>query len=311
VATQVIPIQSGERASGVARGFGGVETAAFAVVAHAVDVFATGHIGLAGHQAAVGKLAHAQRVGQLHPFHGVYVHAEVPLVHLLGLYAQQQGVKAGHHQALNVVGIAVLQGLPNRIAQAGHLGVAGPVKLGQRFVRLLGVALGVVGHVGPVNAAHVFTPAQNLAHKTFHRLQRRMAIVKSCLCRSQHLTWVDQLQVERTRQVRVIQPNFAFPHGVLVKPKAGQAVCDEFVQCHQRLCTRDGPTKLRDRAGVVREFVVDQTHHVLGDGVGCDASGQGQHARTLFAKAAAVVGIKVPLAANGFFAFHQNAIFLA
>ena len=62
---------------------------------------------------------------------------------------------------------------------------------------------------------------------------------------------------------------------------------------------------------MVSQRVIHQAHHVLGDGIGCDACGWGQHARTLFAKATSVVGIKVPLAAYGFFALHQNAIFLA
>ena len=60
---QVIPIQGGKRAGFVAGRFCGVEFAAFAMVAHSVDVFAAGHIGFAGHQAAIGKLTHAQSVG--------------------------------------------------------------------------------------------------------------------------------------------------------------------------------------------------------------------------------------------------------
>ena len=60
---QVIPIEGSERAGFVAGRFSGVEFAAFAMVAHSVDVFTAGHIGLAGHQAAISKLAHAQCVG--------------------------------------------------------------------------------------------------------------------------------------------------------------------------------------------------------------------------------------------------------
>ena len=173
-------------------------------------------------------------------------------MYLFGLHSQQQSVKPGHHQTLDVVRVAVLQRLCDGIAQARHVGVARPVKLGQWFVRLLGVALGVVGHVGPVNAAHVFTPAQNLPHKTFHRLQWRMALMKGCLCRSQYLAWVEQFQVQSRRQVRVVQPHFAFPHRVLVQPKTGQSVGDKFIQRHQCLRACDGPAKLRNRARVVR-----------------------------------------------------------
>ena len=67
VPNQVVPIQGGNGAGLVSGRLRWVISAAFAVVAHAVDVFPTCYIGLAGHQATVGELAHAKRVGKFHP----------------------------------------------------------------------------------------------------------------------------------------------------------------------------------------------------------------------------------------------------
>ena len=128
---QVIPIQGGERASRFTCGQGWIEFAAFAVVAHAVDVFATGHIRLAGHHAAIGKLAHAQGGGQLHPFHSIYVNTQIPFMDFFGRDAQKQRIQARDHQALDVVGIAVLQSLMDGVAHASHVCFASPIKRGQ------------------------------------------------------------------------------------------------------------------------------------------------------------------------------------
>ena len=151
-------------------------------------------------------------------------------MHRFGLNAQQQGVKPCHHQTLNVVRIAMRQGLRDGVAQAGHVGLAGPVKLGQWRVGLHGIALSIVGHVRPINAAHVLTPAQDLAHKTLHCLEGRVALAKRILCRRDHLPGVEQLQIQSAGQMRVVEPQLALPHRILVQAKAGQPVGDEVGQ---------------------------------------------------------------------------------
>ena len=130
MSVQVIPIECGEGASRISCGQGWIEFAAFAVVAHAVDVFATGHIRLAGHHATIGKLAHAQGVGQLHPFHGIDINAQIPFMDFFGRNAQQQCVKTSDHQTLDVVGIAVFQSLMDGVAHASHVCFARPIKRG-------------------------------------------------------------------------------------------------------------------------------------------------------------------------------------
>ena len=67
VPDQVMPIQGSERACALTGRVCRVIAAAFAMIAHAVNVFATGDIRLARHQPTVGKLADADGDGPLHP----------------------------------------------------------------------------------------------------------------------------------------------------------------------------------------------------------------------------------------------------
>lgn len=83
MADQEVPIQRGHGAGVRAGAHFGLVTAAFAIVAHAVDVLAAGHIRFAGEATAVGVQGHAQGVGRFHPFHGVHVHGAVPGADLL------------------------------------------------------------------------------------------------------------------------------------------------------------------------------------------------------------------------------------
>ena len=159
LAVEEVPVQ-GVEGAGVAAAAGFlVVVAALAVVAHAVEVGGARHVGLGGEQAAVGKLAHAHGVGQLDPLEGVDVDAQIPAVHFGRIKAGEQREVADHHEALDVVGVGVLEGLAHRLGEAAHLGLAGPEPGGQRAVVAEGVGLGVGGHAGPVDAAHVFAPA--------------------------------------------------------------------------------------------------------------------------------------------------------
>ena len=86
---QKIPIQSGERTGIVSGGFAGFIAAAFAVIAHAIDVVTGGGVGFGGHDAAVAVLAHAERVRQRYPVDGVDEHRHMPLMEFAGYDAQQ------------------------------------------------------------------------------------------------------------------------------------------------------------------------------------------------------------------------------
>jgi len=118
-------------------------------------------------------------------------------MHLLRLDPEQQGIQAGHHQALDVVRIAMAQGLREGIAQAGHVGFAGPVKTGQGSLRGQRIVVGVFRHLGPVDAAHEFAPAQDLPNKALDRRQGRIPCPVSVLSRLHDLPGAQQLEVHR------------------------------------------------------------------------------------------------------------------
>ena len=165
VAGEEVPVKRRERAGVFAQRLRRVESAALAVRAHAVEILAAGRIGLARHQAAVGVLAHAERIRQLDPLDGVDVDGQVPGVQLARCDAQPQRVQAGDHQALDVVRIAVRERGADRVGQACHRHVAAPVERRQRLVRVERVEVEEAGHARPVDPAHVFAPAEDLAHE--------------------------------------------------------------------------------------------------------------------------------------------------
>ena len=278
VVHQEVPVQRGERAGAVARALGGVVAAALAVRAHALDVLAGGHRGFAGHQAAVGVLAHAQRVRQLHPLDGIDVDRQVPGMHLLRLHAEHQREQAGDHQPLDVVGVAVPQRLPDRVAQAGHVGVASPVPARQVLVRVQRIEFGIGGHARPVDAAHVLAPAEDLAHEAFHAGQRCGARAVCGHGGVDHPAGPQQLQVQRCAQVRVVQPGLARPHRVLVAAEQGQSLADESLQRHERLCPRHRPGEVVQPAGVRGEARFDQRDHLARDGIGLEHRTRGVEA---------------------------------
>ena len=89
VAGVEMPVQTVERATVVARLVGRIVAAPAAVRSHLLHVVGRGGIGLGPDDAPIGELAHAARVGDLHPLDGVEIDAQVPLVHLIaGMDAQ-------------------------------------------------------------------------------------------------------------------------------------------------------------------------------------------------------------------------------
>ena len=86
------------------------------------------------------------------------------------------GYRAGALQPLDVVGVAVVQGLAQGVAQAGHVGLACPEPAGQGLVGVQRVVFQGLGHAQPVHPAHVLAPAQDLAHEAFHGGNVRMAV---------------------------------------------------------------------------------------------------------------------------------------
>ena len=72
-----------------------------------------------------------------------------------------------------MVGIGLPPRVADRLAQAVHGRLARPVEGGQLARRLQRVRLGIGGHLQPVDAAHVFAPAQDLPHEPLDGVKRR------------------------------------------------------------------------------------------------------------------------------------------
>ena len=302
-----IPVERGERAGLGARGFLGIVAAALAGIAHPVEIGTRRAVGLGCHHAAVGKLTHAERVGQLHPLDSVDVDSEVPLVHLPGLHAEEEREQAGHHQPLDVMGIAMLERLADGVPEAVHVGVAGPVESGQRSVGPEGVAVDILRHELPVDAADVLPPADHLPDETLRGLERRLPFSPGPLGAGDDVTGVEQLHVERLRDPRVVEPGLTGPDGVLVAAKRGEAVGEKVVQRRAGFEGRHRPVELGKAAWMAGEPRVHQVDDAAGDRVGGEASRRRQHARPLLRKCAAVLGVEVPLAPSGLAVVHEHA----
>ena len=280
------------------------------VVAHAVQVGRARDIGLGGQQAAVGKLAHAQGVGQLDPLEGVDVDAEVPAVQGLRIQPDQQREVADDHQALDVVGVGVLERLADGARQAGHAGATRPEPLGQRQPVPEVVALVVAGHVRPVDPAHVLAPAQDLADEALRGGQGRTALAPRVFRCVDDLARLQHLHVQGEGQQRVKEPAGALAQGVLEVAEMGQGVLDEGRQVRAGLVGVQWPGQaiglrvaergdasvddgLPEFAVVVRRTPVCGLWRLAGPGL-------------------AVVGVEVPLATLGLaVGGHQHAMLAA
>ena len=77
--------------------------AAFAMVAHAVDIRATAGIGLGGQHSAIGIQRHTNHVGHHDPLGCVDETIPHPLSELLGVGTGDEGKVAEHHESFNVM----------------------------------------------------------------------------------------------------------------------------------------------------------------------------------------------------------------
>ena len=297
MALQKIPVERGEGTRVRAGRLRRIEAAPRAVVAHALDVFAGRDVGLGGEVAAVRVLRHADDVGQLDPLHRIDVDRQIPLVHPTRLHPEHQGVEPRDHQPLDVVGVAELKRLPDRVAQAGHLGVTRPEKRRQRAGRAEGVDRRVVRHAQPVDAAHEFPPTQDLADKPLRARQRRPAGAVGRLRRRHDLARIEQLEIQRGRQTRVVEPGLALPHGVLMAAKIRQPPVDKIRQGPPRLRRRHRPVEGVQAPRMLRETSLHQREHLPRGRVGGKSGRRGHHARPRLRETLAVVLVVVPLAA--------------
>ena len=90
-------------------------------------------------------------------------------------YAEQQREQACHHETLYVVRIAVLERLADDILQAVHVRFAVPEESGQGCIGLERIPLEIARHLRPVETAHEFAPAEDLAHEPLDGSDRGIA----------------------------------------------------------------------------------------------------------------------------------------
>ena len=263
-----IPVEHREGAGIRAAGRLRLVAAAPAGVAHAVDIGSGGAVGLGGHHTAVGILAHAECVGQFHPLHGIDIHRQIPAVDLLRPHPHEHGKQAGHHQPLNVVGVAISQCLAEGIPQTVHLRGGRPEKLGQRSIGPEGVAGFILRHEVPVDAAHILAPANHLPDEPLGSLQGHPSLAPAPLGRGHHIARIEQFQIHAGRQPGVVEPGFTGPDGVLIAAKVGQSVDEKIMQRLAGLPRLHGPVEIGEAAGVCGKAHLHQIDHPLRGGVG-------------------------------------------
>ena len=65
---------------------------------------------------------------------------------------------------------------------ANHVGLGRPVHLRQRACGRKMIALRIVRHLGPVDAAHIFAPPEDLPDETLDRIERREPLEPCDFC---------------------------------------------------------------------------------------------------------------------------------
>ncbi len=156
-------------------------------------------------------------------------------MHLVGPDAEQQRKQAEHHEALDVVRIGVVDQLPDGVAQAGHLRLAGPHEGRHLQIGIQRVQLRIGRHLAPVDAADELPPTQDLANEALHGIERRRTPGKRFERGRDGLARIEQVQVQDAGQPAVIEIGLTREHGVLIAAETGQPVLDEIGEGGLRL----------------------------------------------------------------------------
>ena len=205
----------------------------------------------------------------------------------------------------------MLQALANGGLHAGHVCLACPVPSRQVARVAVVVGFGHVGHVQPIHAANELAPAQHLANEALDAGQWQAACVVSLFGGCDHFARVEQVQVQAAAHQCVPTKRQRGPHGVLPSAKVLQPLVNEMLQRQQRVFACDGPGKVLQRARVFGKAFSNQCDDILRDPVRRKAGSWRHGARAFGAKAFAVFRVIVPLASNGLFPLHQDAVAFA
>ena len=263
-----MPVEQVERAGTRPGFFADVIGTVAAIVRHAVDIGARCSIRFRGKKAAVGEQGHAMRVGQFHPFIGICVNRQIPLLNLARFNAGDQREGAGDHQALDMMGIGVGACFLHDLRNTVHFCFATPVAHWQRAVRVECIAVRIIWHAQPVDAAHIFTPAQDLADESFHGIERRGPLAIGVLRRQANLARRQQAAIQIGRDRSMKQERLALFHGVLIVAVKRQAGVYEIGQRLQRAVARHRPAECVEVAEMRGKARGDKRHDIARDSVG-------------------------------------------
>jgi hypothetical protein len=200
-----------------------------------------------------------------------------------------------------VMGIGMLLRRADGLGHAAHVGLAGPVEGGERALRFEIIRFRIGRHAQPVEAAHIFAPADDLADEALDGVQGRIRRHR----RIADLARLKQTAIEIRRNHGMIEKILRHLHGVLVIAEILQAILDEMRERLQRIRARHRPAEGFEIAEVIGEAPAHETQHLARDGIGRKPQAFGRnHA---LGQLAAVLGIVVPLAALGLGALHEEA----
>ena len=99
---------------------------ALAVVAHFFDVVSACCIRLGANEPAVGVERHTPCIGEFDPLQCIQINTKIPVIHCGRIDPGKQTEITGNHQPLNVVSIAVVEGIGDGFLQAAHARFPGP-----------------------------------------------------------------------------------------------------------------------------------------------------------------------------------------
>jgi hypothetical protein len=111
--------------------------------------------------------------GSLDPLDRVDVDREIPRVHSAGSTPRSSAIQPGDHQPLDVVRVAERSVWPMASRRQRSVGVARSSRTRAAARARRGVVDRAARHRQPVQAAHVFAPAEDLPDEAFDRGDRR------------------------------------------------------------------------------------------------------------------------------------------
>ena len=120
----------------------------------------------------------------------------MPVVEAARVHAEELREETQHHEAHDMVGVAVVEDGLHAFPHAAHLGPTVPEE--GRHVPVLAVErvlLDVVRHEVPVDAAHELAPAHDLPDEALDAVEGRLALLVGRDCSGHALARVEELRL--------------------------------------------------------------------------------------------------------------------